>query len=321
VTVRLGIMIAGQEGLTWDHWRTAGRAADTLGFDSIWRSDHLLSLVGDSSRRGLDTWTSLAILATITERVRIGPLVSPVTFHHPSILARQAATLDELSGGRLELGLGAGWYDAEHRMFGVPYPPIRERIDRLEEAIRVICALWGDGAAHFTGTYYRLQDARGWPKPVQQPRIPLVVGGKGRRMLQVVAQHADEWNCGGNQTPSQVRERTALLVAACEKVGRDANQIRRSWQGGFLIGESAAALERRAHRIKEFFPEHRATPSSTLPGVLRGRGWLVGSAVDIAEQIHGLAAEGISRVVVQYFDLEDAEALELLASGVMPALA
>ena len=318
--VRLGVMIAGQEGLTWEQWKRVAETVDALRFDSLWRSDHLFSLVGAPTRRGLDTWISLAALATMTHNIRFGPLVSPITFHHPSILARQAATVVELSGGRLELGIGAGWYYAEHQMFGIAYPPVGERILRLDEAVRVITALWLDGPANFAGRYYRLEGAEGWPKPVQRPRIPLIIGGKGRHLLEVVAKHADEWNCGGNQSPAEVRERTETLVAACERIGRDPRTIRRSWQGGFLIGENAVSLEQRARKIQEYFPARAGTSASKLPHTLRSEGWLVGSAADIVGQIRDLAAEGIERIVFQFFDLDDLDALHSLAEEVMPRL-
>jgi alkanesulfonate monooxygenase SsuD/methylene tetrahydromethanopterin reductase-like flavin-dependent oxidoreductase (luciferase family) len=293
---------------------------DTLRFDSLWRSDHLLSLAGVPTRRGLDTWTSLAALATMTGHIRFGPLVSPITFHHPSILARQAATVDELSGGRLELGMGAGWYDIEHQMFGLPFPRPRDRIQMLDEAVHLITALWSEGPVEFAGKYYRLKGAVGWPKPVQRPRIPVIIGGKGRRLLQVVAKHADEWNCGGNQSPTQVRARTRMLVAECERIGRDPSTIRRSWQGGFLIGETGASLERRARKIQECFPALASMPASKLPHALRSEGWLVGQAADILGQIRDLAAEGIERIMLQFFDLEDVQALRSLAEDVIPQL-
>ncbi len=317
---RVGIMIEGQEGLTWERWRRIAETVEALGFESLWRSDHLFSLYDIPTRPGLDTWTSLASLATMTRRIRFGPLVCPITFHHPSLLARQAAAVDVLSGGRLELGVGAGWHDREHQAFGIPYPPVGERIRRLDEGVRVIRALWGDGPAHFAGRYYRVDGAVGWPKPVQRPGIPLVIGGKGPRLLEVVAKHADEWNCGGSRPPADVRARTETLHAACDRVGRDPRAIRRSWMGAFLIGETGAVMERRARKIQEYVPARAATPTGALPEVLRREGWLVGSPAEIVGQMHALTDEGIERFMLQFYDQEDMEALHLLAENVLPRL-
>jgi F420-dependent oxidoreductase-like protein len=319
--IRVGVMIEGQEGLTWDRWRTIAQTVEALGFESLWRSDHLFSLFGLPTRPGLDTWASLTALATATHRIRFGPLVCPITFYHPSLLARHAAAVDVLSGGRLELGVGAGWHDREHQAFGIPYPPVGERIRRLDEAAQVIRALWGDGPAQFAGRYYRLDGAVGWPKPLQRPRIPMVVGGRGPRVLEVVARHADEWNCAGGRPPADVRAKTEILTAACERIGRDPRTIRRSWMGAFLIGENGAALERRAKKIQEIVPPRASTPAATLPDVLRREGWLVGSPQDIVGQIQGLAAEGIERFMLQFFDQEDLDALRLVAQEVLPRLA
>src|SRR5438445_1697895 len=249
-------MIEAQEGLTWDRWRRLAETAEALGFDSLWRSDHLFSLFGVLTRPGLDMWPTLTYLATATRRIRFGPLVCPITFRHPAMLARAAAAVDVLSGGRLELGVGAGWHDGEHQAFGIPYPPVGERIRRLDEGIQVIRALWSDGPAHFDGRFYRLDGAVGWPKPMQRPRIPLIVGGKGPHLLQIVAKHADEWNCDYSEPPSTIRVRTQTLEEACRKVGRDPHTIRRSWMGAFLIGERGGDLERRARAIREYVPAH-----------------------------------------------------------------
>jgi F420-dependent oxidoreductase-like protein len=318
---RVGIMIEGQEGLTWDRWRRIAETVETLGFESLWRSDHLFSLFDVPTRPGLDTWASLAALAMMTRRIRFGPLVCPITFHHPSLLARQAAAVDQLSGGRLELGVGAGWHDREHQAFGIPYPRVGERIRRLDEGVEVMRALWQEGPAHFTGRYYRLEGAVGWPKPLQRPRMPLIIGGKGPRLLAVAAKHADEWNCGGSRPPADVRAKTDTLLAACEKIGRDPRTIRRSWMGAFLIGENGSTLERRARKIQEYVPPRAATPTARLPNVLRAEGWLVGSPEEIVGQMRNLAREGIERFMLQFFDQEDLDALHVLAQEVVPRVA
>ena len=317
----VGLMIEGQEGLTWDRWRRLAEAVDRLGYESLWRSDHLFSLFGVATRPGLDTWPSLTYLATATRRIRFGPLVCPITFRHPAMTAREAAAVDVLSGGRLELGLGAGWHEGEHQAFGIPYPRVGERIRRLDEGIRVIHALWAGGPARFEGRFYRLDGGTAWPKPAQRPRIPLVIGGRGPKLLEVVARYADEWNCGGSQTPAAVRERTTTLEAACRTVGRDPKTIRRSWMGGILVGENGAALERRARIVQEYGTTRAATPPAQLPRELRDAGWLVGTPAEVAAQMRALTAEGISRFNLQFYTLDDLDAVHLIAEQVIPAAA
>src|SRR5438874_11612950 len=180
--VRIGVMIEGQEGLTWDRWFRIADRVETLGLDSLWRSDHFFSLMGHPERPALECWSSLTALAQRTKRIPFGPLVSPMTFRHPALLARMAAAVDGLSGGRLVLGLGAGWNDAEHAAFGIPLPPLPERFDRLAEGIAVIKALWRGGPVDFDGRYYQLRGAAGYPRPVQQP-MPLLIGGDGEVRL------------------------------------------------------------------------------------------------------------------------------------------
>jgi F420-dependent oxidoreductase-like protein len=317
----VGIMIEGQEGLTWNRWRRIAEAVERLGFESLWRSDHLFSLFDVPDRPGLDTWASLTALAMMTRRIRFGPLVCPMTFRHPSLLAREAAAVDVLSGGRLELGVGAGWHEREHQAFGVPYPPIGERFQRLVEGLQVIRALWQEGPAHVQGRYYSLQGAAGWPKPVRQSAMPIIVGGRAPRALRIAARYADEWNCAGNLSPAQVRERVEILDEACRAAGRDPRTLRRSWMGAFLIGANGSALERRARAVQSYLPALADTSAAALPGVLRQRGWLVGSAQEIADQMRALVAEGISRFMLQMFDQEDEEALHMLAEGVVPRVA
>jgi F420-dependent oxidoreductase-like protein len=193
--MRIGVMIEAQEGLTWDRWVRIGERVESLGLDSLWRSDHFFSLSGHHERPSLECWTSLAALAMRTQRIRFGPLVSPMTFRHPALLARMAAAVDGLSDGRLVLGVGAGWNEAEHAAFGITLPTLKERFDRLEEGIAVIRALWTGEPVDLDGRYYPLRGASALPRPVQQPAPPLLIGGDGEvRLLRIVAQHADEWN-------------------------------------------------------------------------------------------------------------------------------
>ena len=192
--MRVGIMIEGQEGLTWERWRRLVQAAEDMSYESLCRSDHLTGLWGEAKRPSLETWTSLTVLAMRTRRIRFGPMVSPITFYHPALLAKMATALDTLSGGRLDLGIGGGWNEHEHAMFGFPLPPMKERLDRLEAAARYIRALGAGEPVTLAQPYYPLQQAENYPLPAHG-RLRLVVGGRGeKRTLRIAAEFADEWN-------------------------------------------------------------------------------------------------------------------------------
>src|SRR5712692_12043849 len=195
VVMQIGIMLEGQEGLNWERWVRISQQVEGLGLDSLWRADHLFSVMARGERDSLECWTSLTALAQRTQRIRFGPLVSPMTFRQPALLARMAAAVDLLSNGRLVLGVGAGWNEAEHQAFGIGLPPLKERFDRLEEGIAVIKALWTGGPVDLDGRYYPLRGAAAYPRPLQRPAPPLLIGGDGEvRLLRIVARDADEWN-------------------------------------------------------------------------------------------------------------------------------
>ncbi|MEX2446783.1 MAG: LLM class flavin-dependent oxidoreductase, partial [Dehalococcoidia bacterium] len=256
-------------------------------------------------------------VAETTQRIRFGPLVTSMTFRHPSLVARMAAQIDALSGGRFVLGMGAGWNVPEHEAFGLPFPPVRERMDRLEESIQVVKALWGDAPATFDGRYYQLREAEAYPKPTQQP-LPILVGGGGeQRTLRIVARYADEWNAVGGGLDGYLAKR-AVLERHCAEVGRDPSSIRHSQMVGFVIGRDEA--EQRAHlaRIVEQVPSlGSGDPRETMAG-LRERGWLVGTPAEVVEQLAALEGAGMSRVMLQHHALRDFGTLELFAADVLP---
>ena len=319
--MKLGVMIEGQEGVTWDLWRRLAARVEALGFESLWRSDHFMSLE-DSSRDAIETWVALTLTAAETTRLRFGPLVCPITFRHPSLLARMAASVDVLSGGRLVLGLGAGWSEHEHRAFGIPFPPLPERIDLLEEGIEVILRLLGDGPANFDGRHYQLSGSNPFPKPVQQPRIPLLIGTTGTgRMLRVVAHYADEWDAPGITSPAAYRARCRRLHSYCRDVNRNPDEIRRCVSTAYLIGHDAAALQRRGAMMQQLIPSLASFDPPAVPEVLRRDGWIVGTPDQIVAQLRALADEGVERLIFQHNDPADFEALELIAYEVMPAVA
>jgi F420-dependent oxidoreductase-like protein len=318
--MKLGVMIEGQEGLNWERWRAIMRRTEELGYESLWRSDHFFSLMGHPERDALETLTSLTLTAAETSRVRFGPLVTSMTFRHPALLARMASAIDTLSGGRFILGVGAGWNVPEHQAFGIPFPEVRERMDRLEEGIQVIRALTGGGRASFQGRYYQLDNAEMHPLPAQRP-LPLLIGGSGeKRTLRMVARYADEWNLAG-ATPERVREKTAVLERHCEREGRNPATIARSLMAGFVIGESDAELSRRLASLREVLTSLPAAPDRETLAGLRARGWLVGRPADVVEQLGALADAGIQRVMLQHHNQQDFDSLELIARDVMSRVA
>lgn len=304
-------MVEGQEDLTWERWFRFADAAEDLGFEGLFRSDHLTALNGAPGREALALWPSLTSLATRTRRIRFGPLVAAVTFRHPSIVAKMAASVDVLSGGRLDLGLGAGWFEAEHEMFGIPYPGYGQRLAMLDEGADVIRAIWSGRSASMEGTYYSLSDARNLPLPAQA-RPTIIMGGKGERTLRVVAQHATEWNFSYSTIP-HFETKTRELDRACEEIGRDPSGLRRSMMLPFAIG-------RNDQEVKTHIDAHRATFDDLPPNPSgwREEGFLVGSPAEIVDQIGSRVEAGASRFMLQQNALDDLASVELLASDVLP---
>ena len=314
--MKFGLMIEGQEGLTWERWRRLARAAEDLGIDSLRRSDHFFSLAGQTRQPSLETWVALTVAALETKRVQIGPLVCSMTFRHPALLARMAAQVDVLSGGRLELGVGAGWNAAEHEAFGIRLPQVKERMDRLEEGILVIRALLENDVASFDGEHYQLKDATCLPKPAQSP-LPLLIGGTGeRRTLRLVAEHAQHWNAVSINMRDYPKK-IAALERHCADVGRDPKEIKRSRMAGFVIGrdreEQARHLERVAPSVRYLagLDFDRALPA------IREHGWVVGTPGEIVEQVQEMADAGIEEFMAQHHAQDDFATLELFASEVM----
>jgi F420-dependent oxidoreductase-like protein len=219
--MRLCVMVEGQEGVNWEDWLALARACEEHGYEALFRSDHYGPVVREEERGSLDAWTTLAGLATITSTVRLGTLVSPATFRHPSVLAKSAVTVDHLSGGRVEVGMGAGWNEAEHRRYGFPFPATRERMEIFAEQLEVVHRQWKSEPFSFEGEHYRLLDCDPHPKPVQSPHPPLIVGGRGGpRSVALAARWADEYNTV-SATPDECRALRERIAAACERESRE----------------------------------------------------------------------------------------------------
>lgn len=300
---KLGIMIEGQEGLTWERWRRICFDVDTLGFDSLRRSEHFFSVMGAVDRDCIECWASLALAAEWTKTIEFGPMVSPMTFRPPALLARTASAVDVLSGQRLILGVGAGWYEREHVDFGIPFLTVKERMDRLEEGIKTIRATW----------------AKSNPKPVRGT-IPLLMGGLGeKRALPIVAREAAEWNMTRLDI-ELYKQKRKVLDENCRAIGRDPTTIRQSLMTSYIIGRNQAELRERAAQVREIVPRLKdMDPDQVLQAVRET--WFVGTPDKIAEKIRSCAALGIDLFMLQHFLLDDREALQLLASDVIPAVA
>lgn len=314
MTLSVGIMIEGQEGLTWERWQRLARTVEACGYESLFRSDHLTALAGASARAALDTWASLAWLATGTGRIRFGPLVCPLTFYHPALLAKRAAAVDQLSGSRLDLGIGAGWHEPEHRMFGIPFPSLRERLDRLDCGARAIKALGQGRPVTLEQPYYPLAAAESHPPPARG-RLPLLIGARGeKRALRIVAEHADEWNTT-RVTFDDFAAKRAVLERHCASLGRDPATIRRSLMVPVVVGRSESETAQRRQRARASFPRLPEDGAGW-----RSAGFLHGTCAEVAEDLARWRELGVQRVMLQIIDQEDLAAIELIAREVLPAL-
>jgi F420-dependent oxidoreductase-like protein len=314
--MRICLMIEGQEGVTWEQWRALAAACEKHDYEALFRSDHYLSVMDSPERGSLDAWTTLAALAAVTSRLRLGTLVSPATFRHPSVLAKSVVTVDQVSGGRVELGIGAGWLEAEHRAYGFPFAPLRTRMDVMAEQMEIVARSFADERFSFKGEHYEIDDLDARPKPLQRPRPPIIVGGRGgRRSLALAAQWADEYNTF-SASVDEIRERRDAFAVAWQQAGRDTDAFRFSAMVGILVGADEAELRERAARLAEW---QGREPSEVLDS-LRATG-VAGTVDEAAERLRELEAAGAQRVMLQHLLHEDVEAVELIGRELIPQLA
>ncbi|MFM8322842.1 MAG: TIGR03560 family F420-dependent LLM class oxidoreductase [Chloroflexota bacterium] len=305
--IEAALMIEGQDGLTWPRWQRLAQAAEQLGFAGLYRSDHFTNADGPD-QDSLELWVSLAWLAAHTRRIEFGPLVTPVSFRHPALTARMAAAVDDLSGGRLTLGVGAGWQAREHEHFGFDLLDVPARFARFEEGLEVITRLLrSDQPVDFAGDYYLLKDALLLPRPARPGGPPLLIGGNGpQRTLPLAARYADEWNAVFTP-PQAFAELSARLDDLLVQRGRRPEAVRRSLMTTVLYGRDAAALQRRVERYGR---------GQHSPDELRRRGLLVGTAEQIAAQIEALGQAGVQRVMLQWLEMDDLDGLEAVAQAI-----
>ncbi len=312
-------MVEGQEEVTWEQWLALAEACERAGLEGLFRSDHYLSVFGRDDRGSLDAWATLSGLAARTERIRLGTLVSPVTFRHPSELAKVVATVDHVSGGRVELGLGAGWNEAEHAAYGFPFPDVATRLEILAEQLEIVTRSWTEESFSFRGRHYALEDCRALPKPLQRPRPPLIMGGAARpRSVALAVRFADEYNVV-YATVDECRERRARVRAACEAAGRDPDTMRFSLMTGCVVGRDEDELRARLARVADVSGQ----PTGELDRLLADRRatWVVGTVEQAAERLRELEAAGVERVFLQHLAHDDVDMVDLLATDVVPAAA
>lgn len=304
--IDVALMIEGQNGLTWSRWQRLAQAAEDLGFAGLYRSDHFTN-ANPPEKESLELWVSLTWLASHTKRIEFGPLVSPVSFRHPAMTARMAAAVDDLSGGRLQLGLGAGWQEREHTMFGFDLLEVAPRFQRFREGLEVVTRLLrSDTPVTWIGEYYQLREAILLPRPQRPGGPPIVIGGNGeQRTLPLTARYADEWNAVF-VPPARFAELNAKLDNLLDAAGRPREAVRRTLMIGSVFGRDEQEVGRLlAGRDRQ---------------QLRARGILVGVADEIVEQIQAFAAVGVQRIMVQWLDLDDLDRLESFATSVLPSL-
>jgi len=314
--VRVCLMIEGQEGVTWDDWVRVARLVEETGLDGLFRSDHYTAISrGDAA--ALDAWATLAGLAAVTERIRLGTLVSPVTFRHPSVLARMAVTVDHISGGRVDVGMGSGWYEREHLAHGFPFLDGRQRFDLFAEQVEVVVRSWSGERFDHDGPAYELRDQLALPRPLQQPHPPLVLGGSVKsRFAALAARYASEVNTLG-ATNDELRERKARLDQACEDSGRDPKTLGFSVMTACFVGSDRGEV---LDRLGAFLAVRGgdAKPEELLEE--RRDRWLTGTVEEVAERIEELREIGVTRVFLQHLSHGDDEMVRLVGDRLLPSL-
>lgn len=303
--LEIAIMLEGQNGLNWTRWQNIVRFVEDAGFVGLYRSDHFTNM-NPPDKDSLELWVSLTWLACNTKRIEFGPLVSPVSFRHPAQTARMAAAVDDLSDGRLTLGLGAGWQEREHHLFGFDLMDLMPRFDRFEEGLQIITGLLNsDSSVSFDGKYYQLREATLLPRPLRPGGPRILIGGVGpSRTPKLVARFAHEWNCIF-LTPEIFKEANQRIDEALNDAKREPSSVKRSMMTGCVFGHTEASLKEKLQARGRTLPE------------LQERGIVAGSAHEVKEQLRQLEEAGLQRIMLQWLDLDDMDGLEAIAKAVL----
>ena len=307
--MRVCLMIEGQEGVTWELWRGLATACERHGLEGMFRSDHYASFHRGDEFGALDAWATLAGLAAVTDRIRLGTLVSPVTFRHPSELAKVVVTVDHISGGRVELGLGAGWNEREHRAYGFEFPGTPERLERFAEQLELVRLEWTESGLDFSGRWYSTESLTALPRPVQRPAPHLIVGGMARPgTVEPAVRLADEYNTV-YVTPDEAAERRAVIDESCRRQGRDPGTMAFSVMTGCVLGRDEAEVRERAERVRA-----RTNREGDVDDFLRASSdrWVIGTPDGARDHLARLERAGVERIYLQHLDHEDLESVELM---------
>jgi len=305
--LRVNLMIEGQESVTWEQWVALARAVEDAGLEGLFRSDHYQSVASRTERSSLDAWVTIGGLAAVTDRIRLGTMVSPTSFRHPSVLAKEVVTADHISGGRVELGMGAGWHDLEHRTYGFEFHDLGTRYEVFEEQVEIVHRQFTEARFDHHGIHYTLEACEANPKPLQTPSVPLILGGKaGPRSTRLAARFADEYNTVF-PSPEVARERKRELDAACADAGRD--PLPMSIMTGCLLGRDEAEVRARAGRLKE-----ASGAEGDLDAWLDGLrdDWVIGTVEQAAERLEVYTDAGVSRFMLQHQLHDEVEMVGLL---------
>jgi F420-dependent oxidoreductase-like protein len=309
-------MIEGQEGVTWDDWVRLARLTEQYGLEGLFRSDHYTAIIRPDAD-ALDAWATLAGLAVVTERIRLGTLVSPATFRHPSLLARMAATVDHISGGRVDVGMGSGWYEREHLAHGFPFLDGKRRFELFAEQVEIVVRSWRAERFDHEGPAYTLRNQLAFPQPVQQPHPPLVLGGSVKsRFAALAARYADEVNTLGAPN-DELKARKAALDRACSESGRDPQTLGFSVMTACFLGDTEGDVVDRVRRFLSI-RDDGADPETLMAE--RSDRWLVGTVEQIAERLGELRDLGVSRVFLQHLNHSDDDVVALVGERLLPAL-
>jgi alkanesulfonate monooxygenase SsuD/methylene tetrahydromethanopterin reductase-like flavin-dependent oxidoreductase (luciferase family) len=293
--VKVFLMIEGQEGVSWEEWLLLARVCEESGIEGLFRSDHYRSVMGEDERDALDAWATIAALAAVTDRIRLGTLVSPVTFRHAAEIAKVVATADHVSGGRVELGLGAGWNEREHEAYGFPFPGLGERMDRLERQLSHVLRQWAERS----------------PTPIQSPHPPLIMGGRaGPRSCRLAARFADEYNTVFASV-EECKERRDRVAEACRTAGRE--PIRFSLMTGCVVGQDRSELEGRARNVA------RRTGRDAAD-FLGSDQTITGTVDEVVERLREYERVGVERVYLQHLDHADLDMVRVIGSDVAPSV-
>ena len=307
MTVRVNLMIEGQESVTWEQWVALARATQDAGLEGLFRSDHYQSVASHRDRSSLDAWVTLGALGAVTERIRLGTMVSPASFRHPSVLAKSVVTADHVSGGRIELGMGAGWHELEHRTYGFAFHELGTRYEVFEEQVEIVTRQFREDRFDHQGKHYRLEGCEANPKPLQSPSVPVIVGGRaGPRSARLAARFADEYNTVFPSVAAVV-ERRASLAAACRDLGRDPLPL--SIMTGCLLGRDEQEVLDRASLLKE----RSGVEGDTLPWLDELRStWVIGTVEQTAARLRSYAEVGVARFMLQHQLHDDLDMVALM---------